>query len=146
MYGRPGVAEECFALQQAIGADVNVLLFCGWTGARGIALSREDLEKIIGHVGAWQDRVVGPLRNIRQDMKSLKVESFRARLKTIELEAEQIEQAMLFAHARCIRSADVHHGDAIAHNVNQCVAVATNAVLSEVAAPCLIKAARRKKL
>jgi len=41
----------------------------------------------------------------------------------LELEAEQIEQAMLFAHARCIRSADVHHEDAIAHNVNQCVAL-----------------------
>jgi len=63
----------------------------------------------------------------------------------LELEAEQIEQAMLFAHARCIRSADADHGDAIAHNVNQCVAVTTNAVLSGAAAPCLVKAARRKK-
>jgi hypothetical protein len=69
----------------------------------------------------------------------------RPRVKALELEAEQIEQAMLFAHARCIRSAHVHHGDAIAYNVNQYIAVATNAVLSEAAAPRLIKAARRQK-
>jgi hypothetical protein len=69
----------------------------------------------------------------------------RARVKAMEIEAEQIEQAMLFAHARRIGSADTHHGDAIAHNVNQCVAVATNAPLCKAAAPCLIEAARREK-
>jgi hypothetical protein len=69
----------------------------------------------------------------------------RARVKAMEIEAERIEQAMLFAHARCIRSADAHRGDTIAHNVNQYVAVATNASLSKAAAPCLIEAARRER-
>ena len=126
VYGRPGVAEECLALQQAIGADVNVLLFCGWAGARGISLYRDDIEKIIGHVFAWQDHVVGPLRNVRQDMRSLKFEgseSFRAKIKNIELEAEQIEQAILFAYSQRFQSRYENPRDAVTENVRQYIEI-----------------------
>jgi hypothetical protein len=88
--------------------------------------------------------VVRPLRNARQEMKAgPDMATVRARVKAMEIEGEQIEQAMLFAYARRIRSADAHRGDTIADNVNQCLAVTTNA-LSKAAAPCLIQAARRE--
>jgi uncharacterized protein (TIGR02444 family) len=139
VYGRPGVAEECLALQQAIGADVNVLLFCGWTGARSIALRRDDIEKIMGHVGAWQDQVVGPLRNVRQDMKRLKVESFRARIKTIELEAEQIEQAILFAYSQRFQGGNKSARDAATGNIKRYIEI--KSAQTTLTAPLLVEAA-----
>ena len=43
-----------------------------------------------------------PLRRVRQTPKSLcgDCDGFRPKVKSIELEAEQMEQAMLYAHAR----------------------------------------------
>jgi uncharacterized protein (TIGR02444 family) len=146
VYDQEGVANECLELQERHGVNVNVLLFCAWIGTQGIALDRNGIEAAAQLVTHWDAMVVRPLRIARQKMKTdPDMAIVRPRVKALELEAEQIEQAMLFAYARCIRSADAHHGDAIAHNVNQCVAVATNAVLSGAAAPCLIKAARRQK-
>ena len=146
VYDQEGVANECLELQELHGVNVNLLLFCAWIGTQSITLDRNDIEAATQIVVHWDAMVVRPLRIARQEMKAdPDMATVRERVKALEIEAEQIEQAMLFAHARRIRSADAHHGDAIVHNVNQCVAVATNAVLSEAAAPCLIKAARRKK-
>ena len=146
VYDQEGVANECLELQELHGVNVNLLLFCAWIGTQAITLDRNDIEAANQIVVHWDAMVVRPLRIARQEMKAdPDMATVRPYVKALEIEAEQIEQAMLFAHARCIRSADAHLKDAIAHNVNQCIAVATNAVLSE-AAPCLIKGARRKKL
>jgi uncharacterized protein (TIGR02444 family) len=145
VYDQEGVANECLELQELHGVNVNLLLFCAWIGTQAITLDRNGIEAATQIVVHWDATVVRPLRIARQEMTAdPDMATVRTRVKALEIEAEQIEQAMLFAHARCITSADVHHRDAIAHNVNQCVAVATNAVLSEAAAPYLIKAARRK--
>ncbi len=32
VYEQAEVAQECLQLQQAIGIDVNLLLFCAWVG------------------------------------------------------------------------------------------------------------------
>ena len=145
VYDQEGVASECLELQELHGVNVNLLLFCAWIGTQAIILDRNAIEAASRVVVRWDAMVVRSLRLARQEMKAdPEMATVRPHVKALELEAEQIEQAMLFAHARCIRSADAHLKDAIAHNVNQCVAVTTNAVLSEAAAPCLIKAARRK--
>ena len=34
IYKPPDVAAECLALQEAVGLDVNLLLFCAWLGTR----------------------------------------------------------------------------------------------------------------
>lgn len=40
VYAAPGVADECLALQERCGIDVNILLFCAWVGgARRILLT-----------------------------------------------------------------------------------------------------------
>ncbi|MFZ0067404.1 MAG: TIGR02444 family protein, partial [Pseudolabrys sp.] len=54
VYSRAGVAEECLALQETAGADINVLLFCAWTGMQTIVLSRDDIEQALRLVVAWQ--------------------------------------------------------------------------------------------
>jgi len=139
VYGQDDVARECLALQETLGIDVNVLLFCAWLGARGISLSGADIEDTLGKVAAWHGSVVRPLRGVRQWIKTLKREefaSFRERVKRLELDAEQIEQAVLFAHSGSIRTAaGVDRAEAISHNVKQ--------YLKTASAPLLIAAAQR---
>ncbi len=107
VYSQDGVAEQCLALQEAIGVDVNLLLFCAWTGTQSIVLSREDIEAASNRVFAWQGHVVRPLRNVRQHIKTLEdseYESLRSRIKSLEIEAEQVEQAILFAYWKGVPS------------------------------------------
>jgi len=104
VYGAPGVEPECLALQEGLAIDVNVLLFCAWLGAsRRTALTADDVESIGRVVQPWHMQAVRPLRAVRQQLKTFSgddLQAFRSRLKVLELEAEQLEQAMLFAHAQ----------------------------------------------
>jgi uncharacterized protein (TIGR02444 family) len=98
VYARPGVAEACLALQDRFGLDVNLLLFCCWTGARGQALGPEGLARALEAAGPWQEGVVKPLRRARRWLKGrdgADVQALRARIKADELEAERLEQALL---------------------------------------------------
>jgi uncharacterized protein (TIGR02444 family) len=142
VYGRAGVADECLALQDAIGADVNLLLFCAWAGVRTIVLSRDDIEQAMRLVVAWQDNVVRPLRGVRQNMKALEseaTEGFRARVKSLEIEAEQIEQAILFAHSSRLQSTQGNIRDAVTRNVQAYIALKSGP--KGLTAPALIEAA-----
>lgn len=103
VYAAPGAAEECLAVQQSFGVDVNVLLFCAWLAyVRKVALTREDIDAIDAQVCEWHERAVKPLRGVRRYMRNVPgggVAVSRSRIKAAELEAEQIEQAMLFSYA-----------------------------------------------
>ncbi|HET7193280.1 MAG TPA: TIGR02444 family protein [Pseudolabrys sp.] len=103
VYAADGVADECLALQQEFNIDINLLLFSAWLGAdRGIDLTQEDIRTADATVERWRSRVVRPLREVRQVLKQAQTnhEGFRRKVKAIELEAEQIEQAILYIHAR----------------------------------------------
>ncbi|HXE47814.1 MAG TPA: TIGR02444 family protein [Ramlibacter sp.] len=99
----PGVEEACLALQERCGADVNLLLFCGWTGQQGRRLDRRALKSAISRVGAWQSDVIAPLRLARQGLKrqregaaaALPAQGLRKRLAALELDLERVEQALL---------------------------------------------------
>jgi len=124
IYGQVDVAEECLALQEAIGIDVNLLLFCAWLGTQGVILSRDDIAASVETIEAWSENVVRPLRGVRQRMKGLYRNEFadlRERVKALELEAEQVEQAILFAHAKKIHGAGAgaDRRKAIGQNVDQ---------------------------
>lgn len=98
VYGRPGVAEACLALQGRHGLDVNLLLFCCWAGQCGRALTPEDLDRLTAAAGPWHEGVVKPLRAVRRWLKSRQdagAQPLRARIKESELEAERIEQQLL---------------------------------------------------
>lgn len=106
VYRAPDVAAECLALQDVLSIDVNLLLFCAWIGAsRRTAITEADEEGARRVVGAWHEQAVRPLRHVRQFMKPFanpECQVLRTRVKGSELEAEQIEQAMLFAHAQMV--------------------------------------------
>ncbi len=148
VYGQVEVAKECLELQQTIGIDVNILLFCAWMGTRTFALDRKEIEVASRAVAAWHENVVRPLRGVRQQVKTLHredFESFRARVKDIELEAEQIEQAILFAYSKSLRPSPDNR-DAVAQNVKNYIAAKSgggSVRVSEHTAPRLIDAARR---
>jgi uncharacterized protein (TIGR02444 family) len=104
VYSAPGVADECLAVQEQYGIDVNALLFCAWIAqAREIELAPQDIEALDAVVTSWHESVVRPLRSVRRYMKGMpdgEISALRTRVKGIEIDAEQIEQAMLFAHAK----------------------------------------------
>jgi uncharacterized protein (TIGR02444 family) len=103
VYASPGVAEECLALQHRFDLDVNVLLFAAWLGwSRHIMLPARDLQAVDAEVRPWRETVVKPLREVRRLIKGWPedaVQALREKLKTAELDAERIEQDMLFAYA-----------------------------------------------
>jgi uncharacterized protein (TIGR02444 family) len=54
LYGRPGVAPALLGLQDALGLDVNMLVFCCWAASRGRALSPADLDAVEAVAEPWQ--------------------------------------------------------------------------------------------
>ena len=106
-YGRDGVADACIALQEAHGADVNILLFCAWAGCNGVRLGRPQIEAACGAVREWHDEIVRPMRSVRRRLKGAVdgaspgqlTSALRARVQKIEIDAEHIEQLRLAALA-----------------------------------------------
>jgi len=104
LYGRPGVAQACIALQDGFGLDVNLLLFCCWHGQANRRLTDEDLRRAMSAAEAWQREVVQPLRAVRRRLKAgvapisaAECEALRRKVNDLELEAERIAQAALEA-------------------------------------------------
>jgi uncharacterized protein (TIGR02444 family) len=110
VYRGAGVQEECLGVQERYGVDVNLLLLCAYVGAiEGAVMSARDVADALDATGAWHANVVKALRQVRRTMKpwgtgegpvSHVVEALRVKVKGAELEAEQIEQAMMWAWLR----------------------------------------------
>lgn len=102
VYARPGVAEACLALQERHRLDVNLLLFCAWAGSNGRRLDGGDIGLLRSAAWPWQDNVVAPLRSARRWLKQQRTlpedlgEAFREEVKALELQAEMLEQLMLY--------------------------------------------------
>jgi uncharacterized protein (TIGR02444 family) len=111
VYGAPGVADECLALQERLSLDVNLLLFAAYAGAvEGSRLESQDVAAAANSVAAWHDEIVRALRQARRALKPFGSEgenplqatnaALRATVKAAELQAERIEQAMLWDWSR----------------------------------------------
>jgi uncharacterized protein (TIGR02444 family) len=107
LYGKPGVAHALIGLQDRLGVDVNMLLYCCWAGAYGRALSADDLAQVEAVAEPWQAEVVRPLRDLRRRLKggfegipSDRVESFRRRLNELEIEGEHVAQNAMAGRQR----------------------------------------------
>ncbi len=99
LYGRPGVAEACLALQDRHGADVPLLLAAIWHAERG--WGTPDLARWRAISAAWRAAAVLPLRSLRRALKARPGwEPIRARVKRLELAAERAQLAALARHAR----------------------------------------------
>src|SRR5262249_36101377 len=104
VYGKPGVAEACVALQDGLGLDVNLLLYCCWHGRAGRKLDKAALRRAIDTMEGWQREVVKPLRAVRRRLKSGvppitvgECQALRRKVGDLELESERIAQAALEA-------------------------------------------------
>jgi uncharacterized protein (TIGR02444 family) len=102
VYARPGVAEACLSLQDRHRLDVNLLLYCAWAGSLGHRLDGGELGQLRSAAWPWHDQVVSPLRAARRWLKQQTAvpeslgEAFREEVKSLELQAEMLEQLMLY--------------------------------------------------
>ncbi len=101
-YAQPGVASACLALQDRCGVDVNVLLLMCWCGLQGVCIDSASLARLLSEpqLVRWRRWVIEPLRRgrrglSRRDMMLLRL--LRRALAAVELAAERVEQAFLFA-------------------------------------------------
>lgn len=120
LYGRPGVAAACLALQDRRGADVNLLLLACWLAAAGRRPDASRLARARAEAADWQEAIVRPLRNARLNLKRAiaeeadgairaPLEAARARLAGMELDAERAELLLL---ERACGGGPSHAGDA----------------------------------
>lgn len=102
IYARQEVEASCLTLQDQFGLDVNLLLFCLWTGRRFGRLTRRELDAASRAVVAWRGTVIEPLRGLRRRLKSdamrdPAIAALRQRVLAVELAAERIALARLAA-------------------------------------------------
>ncbi len=85
------------SLQDDAGLVVNRLLFCSWLGFERREIDVESLstDTKLAH---WHELTLNPLRSIRKQLKTIAPfhPQLRATVQSAELQAEQIEQALLF--------------------------------------------------
>ena len=92
-YAKPGVEEECLRAQNALGADVNGLLYASWLASIDQRLSFAHLEGLEESVQQWRERVVLPLRGLREQLRDYpEAQALREGVKSLELQAEQEQQ------------------------------------------------------
>lgn len=102
-YARPGVSEVLLSLQNAHGADVNLLLLCAWHAASGRGvLSCEQFQKLDSAITPWRCAVIQPLRRLRDRIKSdhtlhglAHADEVRAKVLEAELAGERVVQQVL---------------------------------------------------
>lgn len=115
VYAADGVAGECLDLQDRYGVDVNLLLFAAYAGAiEETTLERNDIADAAAASSAWHTDIVRALRGARRALKPAAADNgnpfrsqsaeLRARIKAAELDAERLEQGMLWAWWRQRRS------------------------------------------
>lgn len=103
IYHEKLISEACLTLQDHYGIDVNLLLFCLWSGAEGRkALSAAELSSAVEISTNWQSSIVEPLRHVRRALKiptsladKRQAEELRRVVAKSELYAERMELQML---------------------------------------------------
>jgi uncharacterized protein (TIGR02444 family) len=110
-YSEPGVDKACLALQNRLGADVNMVMFCMWLAYRGTGSSH--LARFLGAAlklsREWQRTLVEPLRGARENLKDVidasalvgndrsAAAELRERIKQCELDMEQLQTLAFYA-------------------------------------------------
>jgi uncharacterized protein (TIGR02444 family) len=103
-YRRPKVADACISLQEEAGVDVNLLLYLFWQARRERLLVVDDVAAIEARIGPWREATVVPMRQVRRALRTppalidaSTAETFRNRVKAVELEAERLQQEAMYA-------------------------------------------------
>jgi uncharacterized protein (TIGR02444 family) len=102
-YDKDGIAAACLDLQDFAGVDVTLLIFAVFAASHlSVVLEADELAAADCAVRAWRAEIVEPLRRLRRHLKTgprpapcSQTERLRDGLKVLELQAEQIEFAIL---------------------------------------------------
>lgn len=100
VYGDRAVQDCCLYCQDKHGVDINLLLFCCWLDQQQRPLQPALLQRARRAVAAWNTGTVRPLRDIRRRVKTVAApgsNAFYQALLSLELQAERVEQNILFA-------------------------------------------------
>ena len=104
IYGTPGVPAACLTLQDGSGVDVNVLLFGLFAASQGRQVAGADMSAIMAAIDPWRLNAVVPLRGVRRFLKEppqgfeqQDIPALRQRVKMMELEAERLQQEVLYS-------------------------------------------------
>ncbi len=113
LYAEGGVEAALLHLQDRDGLDVNMVLLCCYAGKHGARLLPNGLEMLNNHAAAWRETVVEPLRAVRKTLKhdvgavsSALSSTLRGDVKRLELNAERIQQDMIYALLERIAAKD----------------------------------------
>jgi uncharacterized protein (TIGR02444 family) len=106
-YRQPSVSEACIALQDGCGADVNLLLFLLWLASDDRQLSAAEVKMLDDNVRDWRNLTIIPIRDMRRKLKGAPTlvetdtqETFRNKIKAVELEAERLQQEALYVFSK----------------------------------------------
>ena len=110
-YGEPDVEKSCLALQNRLGADVTMVMYCLWLAQRGTPgghLARY-LGAAIKLSRDWQRSFVEPLRTCRHNFKDFIVNTdmggpelsaaniLRDRIRQSEVDMDQLQMMAMFS-------------------------------------------------
>ena len=89
LYARPSIESLCLELQDDVGVQVNLLLWCAWLDADGLVLSESLLESGRRRIALQDQLLVRPLRGLRRLIpKQRYLALLRGWVKRCELQAE----------------------------------------------------------
>jgi uncharacterized protein (TIGR02444 family) len=152
VYGADGVEPECLDLQERFGVDVNLLLFAAYAGAReGVQLDAADIAAAATAVSTWHSEIVRALRGVRRHLKPVSLDDgnplraaaadLRVHVKAAELDAEKIEQAILWIWSRRQLAARSRGDASVALAANLRALLAYYRAPAECAAPAMLRTA-----
>ncbi|MEM8772675.1 MAG: TIGR02444 family protein [Pseudomonadota bacterium] len=102
VYARSGVSDALLQLQDRIGADVCLVLWCCWAGERFKLIPEPVMRLALDRTAHWNADATRSLREARRAMKLFLatddyqgVHGLREKVKALELEAEYVELGVL---------------------------------------------------
>lgn len=118
VYAATPVRDVCLRAQDRYGADVNLMLLCCWLGFSGVKLDAKGLKRLDQLVDGWRREVVEPVRAVRRrladaigPMGPQVTKPLRDDVKALELQAEQIQQAVLFRALETLPGRDARQAE-----------------------------------
>ncbi|WP_187394963.1 TIGR02444 family protein [Pigmentiphaga aceris] len=99
LYAGDDVPAACLHLQDELGLDVNMLLWCLYAGVRGTALTSEMIATADAACAPWRAHVVHPLREVRRWLKTAgpQAQALRKQILAQEIDSEWHQQGLIEA-------------------------------------------------
>lgn len=133
-YRREGVQPAVIQLQDARGADVNLLIYAAWRAALELpSLTVDEAVGLAEAVAAWRETAIEPLRAVRNALRpgvanvpEEEAKALRGQVLKLEIEAERIEQAVIEAQTPGATGREPKEPSPVAVAANLAAVVALN--------------------